>query len=355
MTRRHGILALLIGGSACLLNSGCLFDRRPAADDTPSGTRAAKETRAPQEEIVASPYGAHPPGPILNPDGPRHDNVAQTQYENPSVILNVQPSPPPEPPVVHAEPPAPQLNAPPAQEPDPALVSALRCLLNKNPAEALEQLKQYDKPTQELLLQLLPFIAGLNEGGLEHSDQEMSALLEKLNELTAAVRAHSPLTLKKVCFCKRINGFGYYEALSPNPEFEAGTDRFPGNRVTIYAEVRNFRSVPKGSVYETHLVKRVEIYPTQNPKGEPITIQKPDWAQPTRSRSPQQDLFLNITFNLPPLPDGQYTLRVVVEDHTAFDGEQIAPRITNKSIDFHVSRNAGLRAADEGAKRRAVE
>jgi hypothetical protein len=252
-----------------------------------------------------------------------------------------------------------QVNATPAQEPDPALVNALRCLLNKNPSEALELLKQYDKTTQDMLVQLLPFVARLSEGGLERADseQEMSALLEQLNNLTAAVRAHAPLTLKKVAFCRRIYGFGDYDALPSNPEFQAGLGSQLGDRVTIYAELRNFRNIPKGSVYETHLKRQVEIRAANNPNGKPVIIQTPEWYKPTTSRSPQQDLFLNFSFHLPPLPDGQYALWVIVEDHTAFEGEPIVPRLPAQyRLDFRVSHGAGPRAAGvEGQKRRAVE
>jgi hypothetical protein len=352
------MVVLLSAWSACLLVSGCLFDRRPAADDPPSGVRTAKELRGPLEETVASPYGAHPPGPILNPDRPRRDPVQPIVYADPPVMSSGPPSPPPEPPVITVEPTPPPLNAAPAPEPDPALVGALRCLLNNNPVEALELLKQYDKTTQELLAQLLPFVARLSEGGLGRpgSEQEMNALLDLLSSLTAAVRAHAPLTLKKVCFCEHVGGFGYYEALPPNPEFRAGSGNLLGDRVTVYAEVRNFRSIPKGSNYETRLVRSVEIRAANNPKGEPQGILIPDMDKPINSHSPQQDLFLKFSFHLPPLPDGQYTLQVIVQDRTAFDGEPIAPRIARKSIDFRVGHGAGPRVAGgEGPKRRAVE
>jgi hypothetical protein len=355
MTRRHGILVLLLGGSACLLSSGCLFGSRTTADDPPSGVRIAKDVRPLVEDTGGSPYGAYRPGRVLNPDKPRND-VEPVQYGGPPVFPSGPTSPPPEPPVIAVEQFSPQANASPAQEPDPALVSALRCLLNKNPSEALELLKPYDKTTQDMLAQLLAFIARLSEGGLEGSPQELSALLEQLDGLTAAVRARTPLAIKKVCFCQGIYGFGAYNALPPNPEFRAGVGSQLGDLVTIYAEVRNFRSIPKGSFYETQLVRNVEIRPANNPNGKFYNINIPDTDKPINSHSPQQDLFLNISFNLPPLPDGQYTLRVVVEDRTAFDGEQVVPRMAQKSIDFRVSRSAGARAAGgEGTKRRAAE
>jgi hypothetical protein len=359
MTRRHGILVLLTGWSIHLLSAGCLFDRRPVADEMPPGAFDARDVRTPLPEKVASPYGAHLPGPVLNPDRPRPDTLERVQYADPPVIPSNKPSPPqPETPVIALEPPPLQATPPAAPDPEPALVLALRCLLNKNPSEGLALLQQYDRTTQKLLVTLLPFTVRLSEGGLaQASPQEMSLVLEQLNDLMTTLRAHAPLTLKKVCFCRRIHGFGAYEALPLNPSFEAGLDHRPGDRVTIYAEVRNFRSIPKGSVYETHLVKSVEIYPAHNPNGKPIIIQRPDWTQPTISHSPQQDLFLNITFNLPSLPDGQYALRVIVEDRTAFDGEPIVPRApAQRSLDFQVKRSAGPRAAGgEGAKRRTTE
>jgi hypothetical protein len=352
MTRRQAILSLLTAWSVCLPSTGCLFgSRRPDVDPPPE----ARGPTVAQEETVSSPWNPHPANPTFNPRNPppNYQGTIFAEFFLPEPTP--KPGATPEPPTVAGEPALPALSPVPAQEPDPPLVAALRRVLDKNPAEALELLKQYDQTTRDLLALLLPLTARIGEGGLDRaSPQEAGALLEQLNDLTAALRARAPLSLKKVCFCRRINGFGDYEALPPNPEFQGGIDHRLGERVRIYAEVRNFRSVPKGNVYETQLVKSVEIHAAHDPTGNPIIIKTPDWTKPTLSYSPQQDYFLNIGFNLPPLPDGQYTLLVVVEDRTAFDGERVIPRLTRRSIDFRVSHGAGSHAG-EGTKRRAAE
>src|SRR5262249_13029809 len=100
--------------------------------------------------VVASPY--HPLMPVLAAAGrarkdapvrPAHCRGAPTAAEAPA---------PPEPSrrvEIHFDPlPEPEVRAKPAEEP---LLAALRCVLDKRPAEALEWLQRYDKPNQDLL------------------------------------------------------------------------------------------------------------------------------------------------------------------------------------------------------------
>jgi hypothetical protein len=359
MTRRQAILSLFTACSVCLLSTGCLgsfFERRRPDVDPPPDSHDPVARK--QEKVeVESPWNPHPAGQTVNPR-----NALPESY--PGTILYAQfflpadtprkPGPIPEPPGASAEQETPALAPIPPPETDPPLVAALRRVLDKNPSDALELLKQYDLTTRELLVLLLPFTARLGEGGLDHaSPQELNALLDQLNELSAALRARAPLSLKKVCFCRRINGFGDYEPLPPNPEFQGGTDHRLGGRVRIYAEVRNFRSVPKGNVYETYLVTSLRI---QDAQGKSVGIQIPNQNRPTITHSLRSDYFMNIEFSLPPLPDGQYTLFVQVADHTSLDGQPVAPRMAReKCLDFRVSRGAGLHASAEGPKRRAAE
>lgn len=359
MTRRQAILSVFTAGSVCLLSTGCLgsfFERRrPDVDPPPDSCEPV--VRKPEQVDVESRWNPRPASPTLNPRNTPPDSylgtIQDVQFFLPDPAR--KPGPAPEPPGASAEPETPSLAPVPTAEPDPPLVAALRCVLDHNPSEALDLLKQYDQTTRELLVLLLPLTARLGEGGLDRAPpQELNALLDQLNELSAALRARAPLTLKKVCFCRRINGFGDYEPLPPNPEFQGGTNDRLGGRVRIYAEVRNFRSVPKGNVYETYLVTSLRI---QDARGQSVRgIQIPNQNRPTVTHSLRSDYFMNIEFSLPPLPDGQYTLFVQVEDYTSLDGQPVAPRMAReKCIDFRISRGAGLHASAEGPKRRAAE
>jgi hypothetical protein len=255
-------------------------------------------------------------------------------------------APPPSLVVVPSElPPVAASPVPKPAPPDPPVVAALRCVAEKHPDQAFELLRNYDRSTQEILGALLPLAARLGEEGMEHvSPQELTVVLDHLNDLMAALRARAPLELKKIFFCRRINGFGDYDALQPNPEFHGGLDGRPGERVRVYAEVRNFRSVPKGNIYETQLGCTLKIFSFDNhekPVCEPIELR----AEPSRSHTQRQDYFINVQFNLPHLPQGYYTLRVDVRDETALEGEKVAPRAASRTLDFHVRPGSLSRAS----------
>src|SRR5262249_35179763 len=96
------------------------------------------------------------------------------------------------------------------------VLAALRCCLEKRPAEAVHILAVYDKRNQDVLLCLLPLAARLAEGSLSQaSPQEVSAILTQLNSVMIPLRPMSALTISKMCYCRAIEKFGSYE---PFPE-----------------------------------------------------------------------------------------------------------------------------------------
>jgi hypothetical protein len=213
-----------------------------------------------------------------------------------------------------------------AEEP---LVQALRCFLNKQPAEAVELLRQYDKANQEALLALLPLAVRLTEGDLKTvSPQELNATLDQLQTLTQPLARRAALRIDKLCFCREIQRFGVYDPLPDAcPAFRAGGDGRRGERIRVYAEVRNFASKPDSPYYVTELASKVEIF-RQGTKDKSWSWDSS--VQPDRSRTPRHDYFINYEFCVPNnLPPGHYTLWIQVED-------KLSPRSARRSLDFQV-------------------
>jgi hypothetical protein len=209
-------------------------------------------------------------------------------------------------------------------------VAALRCVLEKRPGEALGLLQRYDKSSQELLLALLQVAAPLGEGDLGRaSPQEAAVLLDRLNALAQALRARAPFTVDKICFCRAVWSFGAYEPLPNDCQFRAGTGELPGERVLVYAEVRNFASRPRDNFYETCLAGTLEILDFH---GRLVT--KLDLRCVDLSLTPRQDCFIKFQFPVPPkVPPGQYTLRVWVRNEGG-----PAPRVAAPcTLDFRVT------------------
>src|SRR5262249_34875772 len=91
---------------------------------------------------------------------------------------------------------------------EPPLLTAMRCFLNKRPAEALSWLKRYDEPNQELLIRLMPLINQLAVKDVTRSDAEkMIQIMGELNNFVS-IPVEGDLVIGKLCLCKRIKAFG---------------------------------------------------------------------------------------------------------------------------------------------------
>jgi hypothetical protein len=216
---------------------------------------------------------------------------------------------------------------------DPALVAALRSILHKQPEDALYQLKGFDRANQELLLTLLPLAVRLTETSLtQMSPQEVGVLQESLDQIQTALLPHSPLTIQKMCFCRRIGGFGIYEPLAPEHGFRRG------DRVQIYVELRNFLSkemkLASGqSKHVIDLVSSAEIRDAAGNKVWPheIVFQR-QGPNADESLTRRQDYFDNYGFFVPDIPPGWYILWIQVEDRGTNP-----PRTVRGSLDFRMS------------------
>jgi hypothetical protein len=341
MARRHAWLRWSAGWSACFFVAGCLFhtETQPQAPFAPKAPASSKTTdlaeppKAPADAMseIHSDYRPLPTPPVA-----RLASASDPPAPLPGVD-EIRPLPPPEKPaekVAHAE------KAPPHPKDSP-LVAALRCALEKHPDEALALLEKYDKTDRELLFSLLRLTAGVGEQPT-WTPAEVEQTLEQLCALTEHLRRRAPLALGKVCFCRTIDNFGQYVALPAEHEFQAGLDRRPGERVQVYAEVRNFASHRHNGRYETKMVSSLAI---RDEKGQEV-VKLNLGTYTDHSQTPRQDLFLNFQFHVPPsLPPGLYTLWVIVKDVTPGAPEQPSgERVARRSLDFRVC-PPGTRAA----------
>ena len=225
--------------------------------------------------------------------------------------------------------------------PESPLIAALRCALAKHPQEAQHLLDQYDKADRDLLMALMKLTAGIGEKEVLKLDpSEMASVLEQLGALTAHLRQRAGLSLDRVCFCKKIDGFGQFEAVPASHPFQPGSEGRPGDRVHIYAELRNFGSRLNDGQYETTLASALKILDMQN--REVVSLNLGPCVDRCMSR--RQDYFLNVQFHVPPkLPAGVYTLQVVVEDQTPGATGDKASRTATRTLSFRVG-VAGLAA-----------
>jgi hypothetical protein len=229
--------------------------------------------------------------------------------------------------LAHAEPqrlpePVVKTKAKPVQ--DPTIVAVLRCFLDKRPAEAVRLLDQYDKPTQDLLLCLLPLVARFSEGSVQKADpQETLAALTQLNSVADQLRPRTPLLLDKLFFCKAIKKFGVFEPYEENHAFE------PGECVELYVEVQNFSYARSGSRFVVQLDSTIDIreYNGNLFRRLPSILGR---DHPKITQTEPHDLSNHYAFWVPrDIPSGRYTLHLYVTDGLTGRGAE-------KTVDFRV-------------------
>lgn len=351
MTRRHAWLHGTIGLSAWF-TAGCML---LGGGGDSRDTRAISSSKEPIATVEVASADPPPAGETAAPSLPNdvlsnyhpvkvapRNRVAGTTAEakKDTARLEVKPSETSTP--VASAPGGSEASEPSRAAPEAPLVKALRCALEKHPDQARQLLDKYDKGDRELLLALVRLTASAGEGDLEKlPPEEVASTLDKLHGLTTSLRQRAPLSLEKVCFCKKIDGFGQYEPMPAGHEFQAGVEGRPGERVQVYAEVRNFSSVPRENQFETCLASRLEICDADRNQ-----VASMDLGTCTdRSQTPRHDYFLNFQLHVPArLAPGLYTLWVVVKDVTPRGPGQPAGREARSSLDLKVSPSANAPA-----------
>jgi hypothetical protein len=195
-------------------------------------------------------------------------------------------------------------------------------------------LRSYDKETQDILLCMLPLVARLCEESYKKADaDEMAIFIDQVETGIGPLRRQAALGLDKMCFCRRVDGFGRFEPLPGEHAFR------PGDMVQIYVELRNFSCDLHGSLYETRLASAVRLTRKTADSSEHIEWEQgfPDRFQPDRSQSQRHDYFNHYRFQIPAnLPLGDYTLYLQVKDLATNP-----PRVVERSLPMRLTTRPG--------------
>jgi hypothetical protein len=290
-----------------------------------------------------SPYAAVPSLPVASQAKPDHQDVQQARFpvgsQSPDLVpplealINPQEQPPPWQPAQSPRVSSLQTEINAKLTEDPPLVAALRCYLNRKPAEAVIWLERYDRINQDLLLCLLPLVTRLTETGLEKSDsRDLAIIIAQLERLLTLIRPSAQLIIEKMCFCDLVEKFGVYHTLGEDHAFH------PGELIQVYVELQNFSSflVSEKEInkrYGIRLASRMEI---RNYNGDLVEHwDLKDNQRPDESSAPRHDFFINYRLQVPlNIPPGAYTLHLVVTDVPT-------KRKAERTLDFRVTNARG--------------
>jgi len=128
--------------------------------------------------------------------------------------------------------------------------------------------------------------------------------------------------MRNLTFCQQINGFGNYETFSAD-QFSAG------QTVLIYAEIRNFKSVPiEESYYLTRIRSTIEIYTTRD--GQRLVDRSTYDPTEDRSRTMRTDYYHSYRLDLPAnLSPGPHLVKLILQD-------ELTGKQTTESLPFLV-------------------
>jgi hypothetical protein len=330
--RVHRWLVIPNVGLGAWLLCGCL--QGTVARDRPSSPPDRVAT-AKRESAQESAESRHPLSDYqVSQPPPVRQKAPQATPVKP-VELRIEPQEPPTPTQPTDPPESPVAERRPLPvEADLPLVQALRAMLKQQPAsEVREWLKKYDPATQEAVLALLESVAQLELAGgvAQLGPRDLASWADRLDALAEGQRPRGQLMLQKTCFCSHIENFGKFTPLED-------TCFQQGQVARVYVQLKNVASRWNGSRYETILKGRVEIY-AENNRDEPVIVSRSN-LEHDYSRTPRQDYFVNIRFEVPAsCPHGSYTVRICVEDWTdapAGAKRVIPSRSDCSSLDFRV-------------------
>jgi hypothetical protein len=115
----------------------------------------------------------------------------------------------------------------------------------------------------------------------------------------------APLEITDLRLCRKVHGFGNYEALEPS-------DFKPGRAAILYCEMAGVRYEPSDEVFRSRLASQVEI---QTVKGEKTVWSHPLGTAEDLCPRKRRDYFVNYRVSLPrTLAPGSYLLRMTQKD-----------------------------------------
>jgi hypothetical protein len=339
MTRRAWLVIL----EACLCAtalSGCtLFSTRQAeVEEHNPQAQVSQDARQGQSKSAQALLTSHDAGQeesepqLVPPQRPPRQRLPEYQ-DPPQTLLPVEPAPVPSGGQNLLQPAGGSKGPPIGMGPEPneqPLVSALHCLLDNKPKEALRYLEGFDGKKQELIMRLLAPLAMLNDKTIDQlSRDEKEALEKQIQGLELVLRDPSELVITKMCLCERIDGYRQYKALPDGHVFQPASKGKWGERVLVYVELRDISFELRDNYYISGLHGKISIRDSQ---GEV-------WQHNFRDREPQiqkeeqpcSDSFRRYDFEVPSMPAGKYTLAIEITD------ELHEPhRVAHKLVEFVV-------------------
>ncbi len=155
--------------------------------------------------------------------------------------------------------------------------------------------------------QLFAMSAYLDGGGKLDDKQRAAAALGALDEARAKLSELATLQIRNAAFVASVDGFGAYEP-SKAKSFQ------PGQKVTLYAEVENFRS---SATEDGHYTSLATSYQVLDKTGRRVDgKQFPDVADKCRNR--RRDFHMQYEFPLPTrIYPGEYELELTITDHNS--------------------------------------
>jgi hypothetical protein len=155
--------------------------------------------------------------------------------------------------------------------------------------------------------QLFAMSAYLNAGGKLDDKQRAAAALAPLDEARAKLSELATLQIRNAAFVASVDGFGAYEPRKT-------TSFRPGQKVTLYAEVENFRSDEREDGFHTSLGTSYQL---QDRSGRRIDgKQFPEVTDKCRNR--RRDFHMQYEFPLPAaISPGEYNLELTITDHNS--------------------------------------
>jgi hypothetical protein len=155
--------------------------------------------------------------------------------------------------------------------------------------------------------QLFAMSAYLDAGGKLDDKQRAAAALSALDEARSKLSELATLQIRNAAFVTSVDGFGVYEPTK--------TTKFqPGQKVTLYAEVENFRSHGDEDGYHTSLATSYQVLDKTGRRVD--GKQFPDVVDKCRNR--RRDFHMQYEFPLPTrIYPGEYELELTITDHNS--------------------------------------
>lgn len=167
--------------------------------------------------------------------------------------------------------------------------------------------------------QLFAIATLLDHEGQPDDQRRANLATDQLAEASAKLGELSSLSISSLVFCKQVYGFGDYEE-PDSPGFA------PGQSVTLYAEIDNFRSESTERGYHTSLATSYEVLDQAGNRVEGGEFANVD----DFCRNKRNDFYIEYTFQLPSrIYASNYQLRLLIRD-------RLSGKIGNATADFEI-------------------